>query len=149
MIITLVSAVNHLTQDRIEFKVPRQITRCSVLLRHLLDDLDNVEHTPLPNVNSSILALIIEYMTLDSSATEGDDRWQDQFILRNQDQLFEIIAAANYLDIKPLVDAGCKKVAGMLVGRTPQELGLLFGQQPISEEEEESIRRNTQWALDN
>jgi S-phase kinase-associated protein 1 len=36
--------------------------------------------------------------------------WDQKFINVDQEMLFEIILAANYLDIKPLLDVGCKTV---------------------------------------
>ncbi len=36
--------------------------------------------------------------------------WDAKFIQVDQEMLFEIILAANYLDIKPLLDVGCKSV---------------------------------------
>ena len=36
--------------------------------------------------------------------------WDQKFISVDQEMLFEIILAANYLDIKPLLDVGCKTV---------------------------------------
>lgn len=36
--------------------------------------------------------------------------WDAKFIQVDQEMLFEIILAANYLDIKSLLDIGCKTV---------------------------------------
>ena len=43
------------------------------------------------------------------------------------EELFEIILAANYLDIRSLLDLGCKTVADKLKGKSPQEIRDLFG----------------------
>jgi S-phase kinase-associated protein 1 len=76
---------------------------------------------PLPNVSSSVLKKVIEYCEhhkkdpepttavddLDDSrkkSTEISD-WDQKFIQVDQEMLFEIILAANYLDIKPLLFA--------------------------------------------
>ena len=70
--------------------------------------------------------------------------WDQKFIAVDQELLFEIILAANYLDIKPLLsvlflnvspdgishffdsDVGCKTVANMIKGKTPEEIRKLF-----------------------
>ena len=71
--------------------------------------------------------------------------WDQKFITVDQEMLFEIILAANYLDIKPLLcvasrntcdilgsltllssDVGCKVVANMIKGKTPAEIKQLF-----------------------
>jgi S-phase kinase-associated protein 1 len=44
-----------------------------------------------------------------------------------QEMVFQIILAANYLDIKGLLDLGCKAVAKMIEGKTTQQLRDQFG----------------------
>lgn len=39
---------------------------------------------------------------------------------------FEILMAANYLDIKGLLNTTCKVVANMIKGRTPKEIAEYF-----------------------
>lgn len=55
--------------------------------------------------------------------------------------------AANYLDIKPLLDVGCKTVANMIKGKSPEEIRKTFNiQNDFTPEEEDQIRRENEWA---
>lgn len=57
--------------------------------------------------------------------------------------------AANYLDIKPLLDVGCKTVANMIKGKSPEEIRKTFNiTNDFTPEEEEQIRRENEWAED-
>jgi len=40
--------------------------------------------------------------------------------------LFEIVMAANYLDIKPLLELSCAKVASLIKGKSVQEIRQFF-----------------------
>jgi len=58
-----------------------------------------------------------------------------------------LLQAANYLDIKPLLDVGCKTVANMIKGKSPEEIRKTFNiQNDFTPEEEEQIRRENEWA---
>lgn len=43
-----------------------------------------------------------------------------------QNYLFELILAANYLDIQPLLDLTCATMATRIKGKTPEEIRQIF-----------------------
>jgi hypothetical protein len=69
--------------------------------------------------------------------------WDQTFMQVDQEMLFEIILASNYLDIKPLLDVGCKTVANMIKGRSPEKIRKIFNitNDFTPEEEEHSSLR--------
>lgn len=116
---------------------------------------------PVPNVRSSVLQKVIEWAEhhKDSNFPDEDDddsrksapidSWDREFLKVDQEMLYEIILAANYLNIKPLLDAGCKVVAEMIRGRSPEEIRRTFNiVNDFTPEEEAAIRRENEWAED-
>merc|ERR1719181_2423399 len=95
-------------------------------------DAEN-EEIPLPNVNTAVLTKVISFCThhtdnpmteiakplADADMSKVVDKWDADFVDIKQELLFELILAANYMDIKPLLDLTCAKVASMIKGRTP------------------------------
>merc|ERR1712124_198373 len=82
---------------------------------------------PLPPVEGAILAKVIEYCTYHTENKEAKederDAWDKKFAGVDDDTLFSLILAANYLDIKPLLDLTCKTVADYIKAcKTPQEI---------------------------
>ncbi|KAF9995452.1 E3 ubiquitin ligase complex SCF subunit scon-3, partial [Modicella reniformis] len=77
------------------------------------------------------------------------EEWDMKFMQVDQEMLFEIILAANYLDIKPLLDVGCKTVANLIKGKTPEEIRKLFNIiNDFTPEEEAQIKKENEWAED-
>lgn len=124
------------------------------------DDEDEIV-MPVPNVRSSVLQKVIEWAEhhKDSNFPDEDDddsrksapvdSWDREFLKVDQEMLYEIILAANYLNIKPLLDAGCKVVAEMIRGRSPDEIRRTFNiVNDFTPEEEAAIRRENEWAED-
>jgi S-phase kinase-associated protein 1 len=114
---------------------------------------------PVPNVTGKILAKVIEYcnkhVEIPSSEEEKprneDDlkAWDKDFVNVDQATLFELILAANYLNIKNLLDLTCQTVADMIKGNTPEEIRKLFNiENDFTPEEEEEVRRENQWAFE-
>eukprot|EP01113_Clastostelium_recurvatum_P017587 TRINITY_DN206_c0_g1_i1.p2 TRINITY_DN206_c0_g1~~TRINITY_DN206_c0_g1_i1.p2 ORF type:complete len:161 (-),score=64.48 TRINITY_DN206_c0_g1_i1:65-547(-) len=144
------------------FEVPQAIAAMSVTIKNMLEDIGDSEHPiPLPNVNGFILEKVIEYCRYhhehpspptdekDEKRTDDIIPWDKEFCKVDQPTLFELILAANYLDIKPLLDVTCKTVANMIKGKTPEEIRKTFNiKNDFTPEEEEAIRKENEWCED-
>merc|ERR1719400_1803911 len=94
-------------------------------------DEEDEEVVPLPNVNAAILKKVIQWAT---------------FLKEDQGTLFELILAANYLDIKGLLDVTCKTVANIIKGKTPEEIRKTFNiKNDFTPSEEEQVRKENEW----
>ncbi|KAI2637560.1 E3 ubiquitin ligase complex SCF subunit scon-3 [Xylaria nigripes] len=158
--ITLQSNDNHLLQ------VEKSVAERSLLIKNMLEDLGDGaigQTVPIPNVTEPVLRKVIEWCEHhrhDPPCTNEDesdnrkkttdiDEWDQKFMQVDQEMLFEIILASNYLDIKPLLDVGCKTVANMIKGKSPEEIRKTFNiTNDFTPEEEEQIRRENEWAED-
>ncbi|KAJ1981385.1 hypothetical protein H4R34_002093 [Dimargaris verticillata] len=77
------------------------------------------------------------------------DDWDREFCRVDQVTLFELILAANYLDIKPLLDLACLTVANMIRGKRPEEIRRQFNiKNDFTPEEEELVRQENEWCED-
>ena len=69
-----------------------------------------------------------------------------KFLEIDQSLLIELIMAANYLNIKDLLDLTCAKVASMIKGKSPEQIREMFGiENDFSPEEEIKIREENRW----
>ncbi|KAI8362296.1 Skp1 family, dimerization domain-containing protein [Mortierella sp. GBAus27b] len=137
-----------------EFFIDREIADMSQLLKCMFQDIGEIglEPVPLPNVSGPILTKVIEYCTHHRSDpnfhSTSDDlasdiaEWDLEFCKVDQGTLYELILAANYLDIKPLLDLTCKTVANMIKAKSPEEIRKTFGiVNDFTAEEEDQARR--------
>ncbi|KAF9114816.1 hypothetical protein BGX27_009764 [Mortierella sp. AM989] len=152
------------SSDSQEFKVDKEVAERSILIKNMLEDVGESDSPiPLPNVTSTVLTKVIEYCehhrndpvqvpdeTDDPRKRSNDiEEWDMKFMQVDQEMLFEIILAANYLDIKPLLDVGCKTVANIIKGKTPEEIRKAFNiVNDFTPEEEAQIRKENEWAED-
>ena len=146
-----------------EFEVEEAVAMESETIRHMIqnDCADNV--IPLPHVNSKILSRVIEYCNkhVQPNATAADSlstppaaaeelkNWDAEFVKVDQSTLFEFIMAANYLNIKGLMELTCQAVADMIKGKNTEELRKTFNiENDFTPEEEERIRSENAWAFE-
>ena len=63
------------------------------------------------------------------------------YVKVDQATLFELILAANYMDIKELLDLCCQTVANMIKGKTPAEIRKAFNiKNDFTQEEEDEVQ---------
>ena len=156
------------TMDEQTFEVECKVTDCSTTIKNILEDIGEVnqnappQDVPLPNVSGAILARVIAFMNhhhatkIENAAKKTDDgdaakktddaSWNAKFCDVDQSVLFELILAANYLDIKPMLDIACVTVVGMLKGKKPEEIRVMFNiKNDFTPEEEEAVRKENEW----
>merc|ERR1711993_115007 len=107
---------------------------------------DENEIVPLPNVNAAILKKIIAWCTHYKNDQSESSEWDLEYLKINDGTLFELILAANYLDISQLLDVCCKQVANMIKGKSAEEIRARFNiQNDFTKAEEEQIRKENEW----
>ncbi|KAG6644661.1 SKP1-like protein 1B [Carya illinoinensis] len=147
------------SSDGETFEVDEAVALESQTIKHMIEDDCADNGIPLPNVTSKILSKVIEYCKKHVEAPKAEDRaasldedlkaWDAEFVKVDQATLFELILAANYLNIKSLLDLTCQTVADMIKGKTPEEIRKTFNiKNDFTPEEEEEVRRENQWAFE-
>ena len=152
-----------LSKDEIKYDVTQSSAFMSGTIKTLVGYPDNNEDEikdweppsipiPLPLVESNILDKVIKYCkhhTENNTDTQNiKDTWDNKFVSdMDDDTLFALILAANYLDIKSLLDLCCKHVADCIKEcKTPQEIRRRFNiKNDFTPEEEEEVRKENAW----
>ncbi|KAJ2902609.1 hypothetical protein GGI21_004535 [Coemansia aciculifera] len=168
--------INLMTAEGAVISVERDIIEQSGTIRNILSDLGSTDKPiPIPNVSGPILTKIIEYCRhhrndpwrrhgreaagvgeeSDSSdaairrAIEQMDEFDHQFCRVDQGTLFDIMLAANFLDIQPLLDLAGYTVAGMVKGKSVDEIRSTFNiKNDFTAEEEEAVLKENAWCED-
>jgi S-phase kinase-associated protein 1 len=157
-LITLVSS------DGEKMQISAKAAQRSQLVKGIIEDYPDDAEVPLNNVKSNILKKIKEYLEHYQESDQKEierplasqnyqdcvEPWDYEFINVDLDLIFEIILAANYMDIKPLLELASSKIASIIKGKTPEEIRKTFNiQNDFTPEEEQQIRDENQWCMDN
>lgn len=145
-------------------KVKQSVIALSNIAKEMLaeapDDDDELPVIPIPNVKVDILRKILEFCEYHESTPMVEIEkplksvnmqqvvgpWDATFVEIEQSMLFDLILAANFMDIKPLLDLTCAKVASMIKGKQPEEIRKTFNiEKDFTEEEEKQIKEENRW----
>ncbi|XP_050262599.1 SKP1-like protein 1A [Quercus robur] len=142
------------SSDGESFEVDESVATESQTIKHIIEDGCADNEIPLPNVTSGILSRVIEYCKKHKEAAgESEPSVTPYTSNSTTDPLAEwdteFVKAANYLNIKGLLDLTCKTVADMMKGKTPEEIRETFHiKNDYTPEEEAEVRKENQWAFE-
>jgi len=135
------------SSDDKSFTLPRDVALLSVTVGNMLNNISLSSEgggaaIPLTNLNGKTLEKVIEYCTHhkdnpvpprseDDYSVDNIGEWDLKFIEVEIPFLFDLVLAANYLDISSLLDLGCKAIAKHIIGKSAEEIEETF---PLNEE---------------
>ncbi|XP_010445546.2 PREDICTED: SKP1-like protein 14 [Camelina sativa] len=176
-ILKAVEPLSHtlVSSDGESFVIEEVVARKLQIVRHMIEDECADKAIPLTNVTRKILSMVIEYCKThvnvvhdeeeiskegDKEKKEADSRseeeavklkqWEAEF-LKDKDlaTVFQLILAANYLNVQGLLDLTSQSVADHIKDMTPEEVREIFNiENDYTPEEEEEVRRQNSWAFE-
>ena len=127
----------------------------SKLLSGVIQDYPEDSEFPLNKINGETLEKVKEYLVhyqdseprqiekpLPKDFKDCVDEWDYKFIGDDNTQILAIIFAANFMDIKPLLDLAAAKVATLIRGTTTESIRKDFEIKDFSKEEEKQMEND-------
>jgi len=143
------------SSDQVIVVVDVDSIRQSALIDDMLKEMEGEDNPdwiiPVSNVNGNILHKVIKWCNhhkndspLDKKTLYEEQRttilptWDEVFLNVDQETLFGLIEAANYLDIKRLLDFCCKHVANMIKAKTAEQIRRDFEKMVVTDSRDEN-----------
>lgn len=145
------------SRDGETFDVDKAVAMQINFIKGMLEDVDEVDgmEIPMGEVDAVILAKVVEFckfhhqQDLNQTPPDEVDRWEKEFVQVDKSTLFQLILAANFLDVQTLLDLTCKTVADMIKGKTPEQIRAEFNiENDFTPEQLEEVRRDNAWCSD-
>jgi len=148
--------------DNTTHSMPLAQARMSGTIANMLDDIDDEDGDmviPIPKMKGATMMKVIAFCAHNPDAplnpteeqqlemrTKPLEGWHLEFVNVPLAELFEMILAANFLDLKPMLDITCKAVAEMIKGKTPDEIKKVFGVEgEFTADEKAQVLRDNPW----
>jgi S-phase kinase-associated protein 1 len=132
------ATVKIVTCDAVDFLVPCEIAAKCGIIDRLLDSVEDELTVSLEMISSSTLERVLKYLETDAFQSPEPN-----------EELIDVVVAANFLDVKWLLDAACQEVAERIKGKSPEEIREIFKlENTYSPEEEAKVRQANAWAFE-
>jgi len=134
----------------------KDVWQQSETIFEMVKDTDPGDIIPLTTVPEEAFNKVVEYMEkmaafkAEAASDEDKQTWINDYkkSMEAQDQLpllFQTMTAANFMNVKTLLDELCKFVAEMIAQRTPDEILDYFGIEKGTPEEEAELIATHKW----
>nr|AKQ53346.1 SKP1-like protein [Nicotiana benthamiana] len=133
------------SSDGDEFQLEENAAVQSITIKNMVED--DYTLIPLPNVDTKNLTKITEYLKMHAdekteSNKEEIEKFDKEFVNATFQDLFELVLAANYLDIKSLMDLLCQAIADRIKNKSYKAVRKIFNiTNDYTPEEEEEVRK--------
>jgi len=150
-----------ISSDDVKMSIAKPVAELSVVIQSMeVDDNNEADPIPLGLVDSDTLKKIIEFceqhlqnpMPTIAKPIESNDfsrivpTWYNEYANIDYTILFKLAQAANYLDIPPLLDLVCAKIASMIKDKSVEEIRDTFDlPNDLTPEEEEQMKEEYKW----
>jgi S-phase kinase-associated protein 1 len=151
-----------------EFEISVEVARLSELVNDTLGDGGDDDNEPqvidLPRVSTGTLEQVIHFMVHHAAEVMTDiptplggnsfdqiveQQWYRDFMVNmERPMLFDILTAANYMGVKPLLDLACLKVTFELTGKSADEIREILNLPELTPEEENQARIEHRWIFE-
>ena len=116
--------VTLVSNDGIEFRLRLEVAQQQV---DLLNACTGGETIPIPSADGETLGIAVEYLNAREEVQPGIlMRVSDETNTLSTHTTFNLILVANYIGAAELLDGLCKSVAGLISGKTPEEIRETF-----------------------
>jgi S-phase kinase-associated protein 1 len=153
------------SKDGTEYELSADAANLSDFVKEAFSDGDGTAEVDVLRVHSDTLGEVVKFLNhykeeamheiptpLNGNSfleivTQG---WYRDFMAdKAREQIFDILTAANYMGIKPLLDLSCLKVAFELTGKSVEEIRVMLDLPVLTPEEEAAARQEHKWIFEN
>lgn len=142
--------------------VPQKIAMMSQLVKTMNEGDRETKEIPLTNIRTEILEKVIAFMThyADSAPKEIEKplkttnladavpAWDAEFVEVDKTTLYDLVTAANFMDVKPLLELACAKVAIIIKQHSPDLIKNLFTlAKDLTPEEKKALEEETKFIV--
>ena len=143
-------SITLISSDLNSVEIKTKAAMRSNLIKNLIEDYPQGNY-PMNEVNYETLMKVKDYLDHYENSEPKEisqplpkkdfidcvDNWDYDYININKEKIFEIMLAANFMDIQPLLDLTCAKIASEMRGKNEEDIRRVFNFEKDCDEDED------------